>query len=346
MATQKGNFKIERTKIINSPKSVVFNYINDYKNWSDFNSWLIEDSGLKIVYPQKTVGLGSSFSWTGKEGDGEIKTVFIKENDSIAQKMVYNRTTSDINLSFKETNIGTKLTVVAIGKMGFKLKIYTFLNGGIDYIIGENCDKTLANLDKALNLEVNSFNVKVDGEVKKTETFYIKQSFTSKIVDIDKNRSFVFTKLINFCKLNNIDLNGKPFLIYHSIDILNKVARLSFCIPIKNEFTTITGNEFTSGKLASFEAIKTTLTGNYTHMQKALDKSNDYFKKNRIQPDSKFSHIEVYSIGKNEIKNQSKWVTQIYYPIKPIVTIVKPQVIVPTEVEIVNPTNKDEESEF
>ena len=38
VATQKGEFQLERSKIINAPKTAVFNYVNDYQNWPNFNS--------------------------------------------------------------------------------------------------------------------------------------------------------------------------------------------------------------------------------------------------------------------------------------------------------------------
>ena len=32
VATQKGIFSVERSKVINSPKATVYNYVNDFRN--------------------------------------------------------------------------------------------------------------------------------------------------------------------------------------------------------------------------------------------------------------------------------------------------------------------------
>ena len=53
IATQKGDFLVERSKIINSPKASVYNYVNDYRNWSDFGSWTSEDPEAKINFSSK-----------------------------------------------------------------------------------------------------------------------------------------------------------------------------------------------------------------------------------------------------------------------------------------------------
>ncbi|MFV8370586.1 SRPBCC family protein [Flavobacterium sp. LB2R40] len=352
VATQKGAFIVERSQIINSPKSHVFNFVNDYRNWEDFGSWIVEDPEMKISYPKKTIGPGASYSWEGKDGTGDMKTLFVKENDSISQIMNYNGTESSVFWSFKDTIGGTKVTWKTIGKMSFSMKVYTAFNGGIDKIIGKMYEKSLTNLDKTLDFEINTYTVKVDGLAKKTGTFYLKQTFTSKISNVTKNSKIVFYKIITFCNENNIELNGKPFLLYHTYDFVNGLARLSFCVPIKNQISTSSGSDILPGKLEPFDAVKTTLTGDYSHIKKALDKTSNYITANKIVLDPAFLHLESFTISRAEIKNPSKWVTEIYFPILPKVIPVKvyaPAVIKKVEtIKTVEPIiNKEEEqSEF
>ncbi|RTY82182.1 transcriptional regulator [Flavobacterium sp. ZB4P23] len=352
VATQKGEFTVQRSHIINSPKSTVFNFVNDYKNWQDFGAWIVEDPEIIITYPKNTVGKGASFTWEGKEVKGDMQTVFVKENESISQKINYNGGVSSVFLSLKDTVGGTKVTWKTTGKMSFVMKITAALNGGIDTVIGAMQEKSLANLDKTLVYEINTHQIKVKGVVKKLATFYLHQTFTSKISNITKNARIVFPKIILFCEQNNIELNGKPFIIYHTYDPVNGLSRLSFCIPIKNQILTSSGSDILSGKLEPFEALKTTLTGDYSHIKKALDKTTAYSNANKISIDTKFSHLENYTIGKAEIKNPSKWITDIYFPIKPKVIPVKvfaPAAInKPPAVKTPEPAQKKEEeqSEF
>ena len=130
VATQKGNFSVQRSKIINSPKSFLYNYVNDYKNWQDWNSMAVEDSLIKINLSQNTIGNGSTLSWEAESGDGDIQTTNTKENDSIFQKMNFNGNSADVVMSFKDTLGKTKVTWKAKGKMGFLFKVLTAFNGG------------------------------------------------------------------------------------------------------------------------------------------------------------------------------------------------------------------------
>lgn len=347
VATQKGDFIVERSKVINSPKSAVFNYVNDFRNWEDFGSWITENPETKINYSQNTVGNGALYSWEGKNGNGDMQTLFVKENDSISQKMNYNGVNSEVYWYFKDTIGGTKVTWKTEGKMSFLSKIYTAFNGSVEKMIGKIHEKSLANLDRRLDYEINTFNIKVNGSTAKSEKFYLAQSFTSDLSKINKNAQIVFNKIIGFCKKNNLTLNGNPFVIYHTFDKVNKLAKASFCVPIKEQIYTSSGSDILSGKLESFQAIKTTLTGDYSHREKALDKTTQYLNTNRIAPAALFSHLEIYLVDKNKIKNPSQWITEIYVPIRSKSAVVKSQIPTPRTEEITNPkTDEETQSEF
>jgi effector-binding domain-containing protein len=317
MATQKSDFNVERSKIINSPKLAVYNYINDYKNWEDFGSWTIDDPEIKISYPQKTIGKGASYSWEGKAGEGHMRTLFLKESDSISQKMDFNGTSADVSWKFKDTIGGTKVSWRSNGKMSFFFKIYTVLNGGVDKVIGTMYEQSLANLDKALDYEISTFSIKINGLVNKPQSFYLRQTFTSEISKINKNFKIVIPQIEAFCKENNVQINGKPFVIYHSYNVTTGLANISISIPIKNEIFISAGSDILSGKLEAFEGIKTTVIGDISHNKKGYDKAIQYLNKNQLAANPVFSHIEIYSTAKADIKNPSKWVTEIYVPILP-----------------------------
>lgn len=340
IATQKGNFTIEKSKIIHTSKSNLYNYVNDYQNWGDFMAFMVEDATIRIHFSKTTIGKGAKSTWEGTEEKGTVQTFSVKENDSITQKMDLDGSKFNTTWIFKDTLGGTKVTLKSKGEMSFSYKIYTALHGGATRIIGSLFEKSLANLDRSLDYEINTYKIKVDGLVQKLGTPYLKQSFTSKISSIVKNTRIVFPKIIDFCKQNKIELNGKPFVIYHTYDEKSGLAKISICIPIKEAIMTSDGSDIMSDQLEAFPAIKATLKGDYSHTEVALKKSKAYINQKVITPDSRFSHLVVYTISKSDIKNPSKWKTEIYFPIKP--KKVTPKIVPATE-EISNPeTNPSE----
>ncbi len=333
VATQKGNFSVERSKIINSPKSSLYNYVNDNKNWEEWNSLAVEDSLIKITLSQNSIGKGSTCSWEGNEGEGDIQTIVVKESDSIFQKMDFNGNSADVVMSFKDTLGKTKVIWKAKGKMGFLFKVLTTFNGGAEKIFGSMFEKSLVNLDKKLDYEINTYFVKVNGLANYPKTFYLSQTFTSEFSKVGKNSGIVFFKITKFCEENNISISGKPFIIYHTYDTIKELTKLSICIPIKDPIFITEGSDILSDTLKPFQAIKTTLTGDYSHTKKALEKTAEYFRSKHLNPDKTISHLEIYTINKSEINNSSKWITEIYYPIK--------QRVVAKETEIIQQTTEE-----
>jgi effector-binding domain-containing protein len=318
VATQKGIFSVERSKVINSPKATVYNYVNDFRNYEDFESWAVEDPSIKMTYPNKTIGSGGSFYFASEEQAGNAITLKTKEGESIQQKMKYDGTEAAVNWTFKDTLAGkTKVTWKATGTMSFLFKIYTALNGGSDKVIGTIYEKSLANIDKNLDYETKTYAIKVNGVVKKTETPYIKQTFTSEIAKVNKNARVVIPKLLHFSETNGLSTNGKPFIIYHTYDTKTGLAKISICLPINKEISTSAGSDILSGKLNGFDAVKTTLNGDYTHTNEALAKTTAYINNEKIIPDLSWSHIEILALSKLDVKSPSKLITEIYYPIKP-----------------------------
>lgn len=363
VATQKGIFTVERSKVINSPKATVYNYINDFRNYEDFESWSVGDPTIKMTYPNKTSGNGASFYWTGSEGNGNAITLKTKDGESIQQKMKFDGTEADVNWTFKDTLAGkTKVTWKASGTMSFLFKVYTALNGGSDKVIGTIYEKSLANIDKNLDFETKTFAIQVNGVVKKTETPYIRQTFTSEIQKITKNARIVIPKLIEFSQVNGLATNGKPFIIYHTYDTTTGLAKISICLPTNKEILTAAGSDISGGKLNGFEAVKTTLKGDYTHLNEAIAKTTAFINKEKITPDLSWSHLEILTISKLDVKSPSKLMTEIYFPTKPkAVPVVKapvyrseetdPTAAKPTEAPKTTPkpapkTTEEEQSEF
>lgn len=315
VATQPGEYETERSKVIKAQKSVVFSYVNDYKNWEDFGAWKDDDPNMQFTYSDTTIGKGASYSWKGNSGEGKTETIFEKENDSIAQKVVVSGNEGKAYLTFKDTVGGTKVTWHSKGKLNFMAKAYAVLKGGVEKMVGDMQERTLAKLDKVISYEINTYSIKVDGVVQKTGGYYFQQKITCKIPEVQKNVNLILPNMLRFFKENNITLTGSPFVLYETYDVPNNKASFSVCLPMREEIFTAEGSDYTSGKLEPYQALKTTLHGDYSHSKEAWDKAFAHIKKNNLVENKSGSYIEVYSVSAAQVKNPSKWVTEIYVPV-------------------------------
>lgn len=316
IATQKSDFKTKKFIVINSPKSAIYNYINDYKNWQNWYVWEKDNASIQLKYSFKTSGVGSYFYWTGTDGIGKITTIFVKENDSISQKIDFNGSLSESSWSFKDTIGGTKVTCSTNGEMPFMFKIYAYLNGGIEKVISGKLEKSLVNLDRSLDYELNTFSIKQNGIVIKKGGFYLHQTINCEISKLNYNLNIIIPNLITFSKENKLLLNGKPFVIYNSYDVKRGITNVSVCVPIKNRIFTSSGSDISCKELEAFTAFKTTLIGDYSHRDAAWKKASDYLLKDKQIQNKSIPILEIVTKGLSEVKRPSKLETTIYIPIQ------------------------------
>ncbi len=156
ISTQPDSYDVNRSRIIKAPASVIFNNLNDFKNWQEWGPWQEEDSTIVATYPEKTSGIGGSYSWTSKDGPGKIETIALEENKSIDQKIQFGDfEPSDVYWTLEEVEDGTNVTWgMKAEKTPFMFKFFAAISGGMDAMLGPMEEKGLENLDNVIEKEM------------------------------------------------------------------------------------------------------------------------------------------------------------------------------------------------
>jgi effector-binding domain-containing protein len=338
VATQRGDFQVTKSSIVKTPRSTVFEYVNDYKNWETFGSWMQKDNQIKFNYPAKTMGVGAQFSWTSDSDTGNIRTLFVKDKDSIAQKVNYQGSAAIVSWTFKDTVGGTKVTVYSKGKMDLMTKITSFFKGGISSIVGDVFEKSLRNLDKTLKFEMKNYSIKVNGIVQRPSGFCLKQTVTCRIKSVATNIKIMMPRMVHFFNKNKIPMAGKPFVMYDRYDVANDIATISVSIPVSQQISISDGSDVASGEIIGFTCLKTTLTGDYSHRKEAWAKAQKYIIDNGFKQNFAGSYSEVYVKTIDDVKQPSKWITEIYIPVFPkVIELPKLTTVQPTSTTVIAP---------
>lgn len=315
VTTQKGDYDITQSKVIKTPRNTVYAFINDYRNWETFGSWLKDEKALKTRYSSESTGKGAYFSWKGIESTGNIKTLSVTENESISQKMDYDGSRSEVMWTFKDTLGATKVSWRSKGKMTAMMKIKAFFKGGMSSIMQELFEKSLANLDRTLDYEINTFSIKVNGTTTLPKRFYIGQTINSYDDKAIKNIKILLPKMMAFFEKNKIVMGGRPFVAYHNTN--GQVVNFSVRVPMRDSVYIMPGSEVESGETAVMYAVKATLTGDYSHLKAARKKAIDYIAQNNLKQNAQNPVTEVYIKTIKDSKQPSKWVTEVYVPVYP-----------------------------
>jgi hypothetical protein len=141
---------------------------NNIDDCRGFGSWTTNSN--KVLYPEATIGKAHTILGKGR-WQGEVRTLLLKKMTVLHKNELQRNILYYLSWSFKDTEGGTKVTWQSKGNMSFLLKFYTALNGGVEEVI-EMYEKSLANLDKALDYEINTFSIKMNGLVKNHKVLF------------------------------------------------------------------------------------------------------------------------------------------------------------------------------
>ncbi len=338
IATQNGEYHLEKEIYLKQPKSLVHKYVNDYHYWENWFAW--PSDNVKFDYNAVASGRGGSFKWSGNGESGQMNTIYVKDFDTIIQKMKTDTRESKLTWTLRDSAGGTKVHLKIDGKMEFLPKISAAMKGGVSSLVSGIFDESLANLDKTLDYEIKTFNVKIDGVVDVPAEFYVYQSVRSKISSVPGNISIMMSKISAFFNKNKIPMAGKPFVSYTLYDEANNVAEYRVGIPVNQEIFTSPGSDILSGKNLPYRALKTTVTGDYSHLDIGRKESFDYISKNRLNLNNDIPIKESYIIGQMSEKHPSKWITSIYFPLNAEITTT-PQMTTEAQVQLAPMTEKE-----
>jgi effector-binding domain-containing protein len=318
LTTQEGLFSVTKSKVININKASLFHYVSDYQNWYSFyNS---NDTNLAVNVSKNAIGIGSTFSWNGTNDKGVIKTVYLKENDSIAQKVSWNGIDSNAYITFKDTVGGTKVTWSSSGKMNFIEKLKSSLFTEFEDKIGFDYENKLTTLEKILVKEISTYSIDLKGIVDVPHQKFIKYNGESTISDFYSVLQKKMPILQNFIEDNNIKTNHQMFVVFDTYDVAKNKVKYSIASVLQEIIYTTPESEFTVDSIQPHQALKISLKGDYSHRKEAWDKGYDYLKKNNFEQNYSGTFREVYVKNRSDVKQPSQWVTEIYIPVKQQIT--------------------------
>ena len=300
VATQKEDYKIVRSKEIKIPQDVVFTFVTDSTSSQDWSPW--------------------------KSDEAYFKNIKIISNDSIKQNITISEIKNESLMCFQKTKQGVLITWEMKGSLDFNLKLLSVLKGGVENVLGKKLEEGLENIDTFLVKELKNYNIKINGLVTKNITNYIQQIDTCSTADFQKVSKSMLQNMISFVKKNDIEILGLPFITYERISTNDKEIIFAMCVPVEEEILTTSGSEISGGHFDKFLAVKATLTGDYSYRKEAWNKARNYVRKNKLVEDSfngKF--IEVYKVSLPKERRPSKWVTELYVPVKKKVFAPKPK---------------------
>ena len=315
VATIDGKYDVKRSHTIKAPIEVVFNEVNDFKNWENWGPWYELDSTIAASFPEITSGIDASYTWTGADGNGSMKTLSLIPNKEIIQQIDFGMgSTPEVYWNFDKTEFGTEVSWGMRGKNGFMEKAYFLTQGGIEKSMAPMYTRGLELLEKHLLKELEKHSIEIKGVVDHGGGFYLYQTTSCKMEDIREKMEEMFPTIMKYMTENSIKSSGKPFTLNHKWDEKNNTTMFSTCVPISERI--ITTGAVLTGFLKPQKTYKTILKGDYKFSYNAWEEAYKNLYKNGFKEIEGAEPIEVYKVSPQDTPNPSKWVSEIYIPIQ------------------------------
>lgn len=317
--TKDGTYDLQDSMVINAPPEVMFSKVNDYKSWETWGPWKKEDPTITYTYAEKTSGEGASFSWSG-DMNGSVTTTKVIPNKEIEQKVVLKTSMGERNAimywSFDEVENGTKVTWGRKGEHTLVDKTYQTLKGSnYDSEVHKLNKAGIEGLAEAVAEDMKQYAINVDGVTQYGGGYYMYTTSVAKQDELDEKTKPMMNEVMGFVIKNKLNMAGNPFTIYNQIDNANNTVIFSTGVPVREQVITPENSPVVCGFMEPVSTVKTTLKGNYEHLNETYTKAKQYIEKNGLQVDPDRKMFEVYITDPEKVPNPANWVTEVYIPI-------------------------------
>lgn len=321
LATLDGDYDVRRSRIIRANPEVIFNDLNDYKNWQDWGPWYEQDSTLAAIYSENTAGVGGSYSWTSEQdGDGSMTTLRTEKPKSLDQEIIFKTPFGDMKSEvywrLEKIDEGTNVTWGMRGTISF---FFRYMTEGMEKDLGAMQERGLELLDESIQNKMKVFSITNQGIVDHSGGFYLYLTTSTKISEMSSKFPGMLAEVGGFVASNNVRTSGSPFTIYHKFDVENGTTMFSVCYPIPERMITPKGTDILTGFMERGSYFKSTLKGSYENSNKAWEKA-------MIKVENLLDHImiedgepfEVYVNNSLTTPNPADLITEIYIPVKKV----------------------------
>ncbi len=323
--TQDGTYDVAESKVIDAPASLVFNNVNDFKNWQSWGPWMDIDPEMKITYAEKTTGEGGSYSWTSDNievGNGSMTSLKVTPNKEIEQTITFNTpigdSNSDVTWSFEPTDnpAQTKVTWGMKGEQSLLEKVFmAFSDEDMESSIKVMFQEGLENLDGVVKKEMQEYVISEGSVSQYGGGFYMYNTTAAKMEEVGLKMGPLMGQVMGFMNTQNIKQAGSPFTIYNQINPAQNSVIFSAAIPVKEKINTPEGSPVLNGYMEPVTAVKITLKGDYKNLQETYSKGRKYLQQNGYTPHPTATMFEVYTTDPGMVPNPAEWITEVYLPI-------------------------------
>ncbi len=305
--------KIEEKTVIKAPISKVFNQVNNFHNWQNWAPW--QDSVYHTKYEGSQMGVGARMLWTDKKEGRSVQTITKSIlNKEIVTELQFNKDSKPAKAYFYFTKLpsGTEVRwVMKLDDLSYPLGRF------VGYMIEKGASYNFAKGLKKMKqyVETNKNKPDYDGysiHKDKINIRFFLSSIDSAQMNFMKDKiGKDFAKILNTLTLAKIKPQGYPMVqwIRYSPKGISKYRCL-----IQTKKKQQSSGDIKTYTIPEGNFVWVKYIGPYSKSAIAWENINKYIKNNNLTVAG--APFEEYIIGPSNSADSSKWITNIYFPVK------------------------------
>jgi effector-binding domain-containing protein len=311
-------FETSRSLTINTPADYIFDEVNDLERNEKWSYWNSIYDDMTTTYGDIKVGEGAVMEWDGPEsGKGKM---------TITESVPYSSIKTDLDFmedgtaegwyTFEPDGEGTKVTTGFSFDLGMNplarwmgvLMIKPEMNKSFEYNLAKL--KEIAEAKPRYTVPIS-----IEGT---SAISYIGISSTMAIDDQDGMAAQMgksYGELMSYLQKNNVQIAGAPFCLYPKWDEANNQMEMVCALPVPSDADFAKGKvNYPVMQLPAGVAVKATHTGNYDKLGETHGQIDQYIAMKGLTVNG--PPMELYITDPMEESDTTKWITEIYYPVK------------------------------
>ncbi|HNR19345.1 MAG TPA: SRPBCC family protein [Bacteroidia bacterium] len=306
-------YKTEKSIVINAPASVVYDQVNNLKNWQSWEPWRKEDPSMKISYEGPESGANAKYSWISeKMGNGTMTITESTANKNVKTALNFGPGGDAYGgFNFEEVAEGTKVTWdfnFPVGWNPIGKYMTLMMDGEMQKKMTEGLDDLKKSAEAAPKPEAAA-NIKIE-EKDIAATPYLFVKATSTVETISNVIGESYGKVGEAMGKQKLTQAGAPFCIYYKWENNN----FEFDAGIPSSGAGKDDGEVKAGELKAGKAVVATYFGPYEGTAKAHEAVDAYMKEKGLTPIG--NAWEVYANDPMVVKDPAKFQTDVYYRIQ------------------------------
>ncbi len=143
---------VERSLLVEAAPAVVFEQVNNLKNWENWSPWIKLDPASVRNYSDPAVGTGAFYTWSSENknvGSGKMTILESMPNSRVSTQLEFEgMETATGYFKFEPDGAGTKVTWAFDANMGSN-PFFRLMGLMMDKMLGKNFDECLQGIKKA-----------------------------------------------------------------------------------------------------------------------------------------------------------------------------------------------------